>query len=176
MWFLLHIVTLVSPDQDYRLWWETCPATWLATSFTDRDLPTETANPSIHCISVLTQASVNKEAPGGSSSPSPEMPLLIFQPGGRLPPQPWLRQLLCFDAIVVIFSFPVISLHPDETGKARYLAGSCLTTHSFSQWPELWHDSMFCQMGAVVVNTKNETRCSPFQLLHIHAGAWMKRL
>lgn len=45
---------------------------------------------------------------------------------------------------------------------------------SFSQWPEPWQDRGFCQMGAVVVHKKSETRCSPLQLLHIHAKAWKR--
>lgn len=104
------------------------------------------------------------------------MPLLIFQQSGRVPPGLDSGKMLRVNVVVVIFSFLVVSLHHDDTGEARSLAERGLAARSASQQPEPWQDQGFCQMGAVVVNKKSETRCYSLQLLHIHAGTWRRRL
>lgn len=112
------IITLVGPVPGYTsMWWEGAldPALMAA-------LPTETTSPSIHCTRVLPPNPCSRRGPGGSPLPLPEMSLLIFLHSGRLPPRPWFRQMLCYSAVVVIFSFLVVSLHHDETGKATCLS------------------------------------------------------
>lgn len=137
-------------------------------------LPAETTSPSMHRARPRPQPPL-QERLGGSPCLPQKRPFLISSKlaGGR----PGQDSSKCFVSVRWWCSFNSWWLPYTMVRQENEISCRARPRLSFIQpEPELWRDPGFCQMEAVAVNKKSETRCSSLQLPHVRAGAWRRRL